>query len=255
MKVSALMVTQPERITLAEDAMRCFAAQSYEDRELVVVHDGGTDLDGQLATLAARFEIDFRIYETGSAPLGALRNTAVELANGALICQWDDDDFYHPARIAAQVAQLRASDAAACFMTDQLHLFVESGELYWDDWTVEAFPGCFIQGSLLARIEVMPSYPEISRGEDTQIVTDLIASGHRVTALQQMGQLYVYRFTGQNVWSEEHHRQISNWKHLSEAQLRMAIDELRVALREYPVARRSVQIRVGDDHVELTLGS
>ncbi len=254
MKVSALMVTQPGRIGSAEDAMRCFAAQSYEDRELVVVHDGGPDLDRQLVALTSRHQIDARIHQAESAPLGGLRNTAVGLAEGALVCQWDDDDLYHPERIAAQVAQLEVSDAAACFMTDQLHLFTESGELFWDDWTVEAFPGCFIQGSLLARIETMPTYPEISRGEDTQIVTDLIAGGHRVTSLQLMGQLYVYRFTGQNVWSEEHHREISNWKHRSEAQLRMEIEELRKALTEYPVPRRSVRMRVGDDFVDLALG-
>ncbi len=255
MKVSALMVTQPGRVDSVRDAMVCFAAQSYEDRELVVVHDGGSDLNSQLVALAAHFHFDAQIHETESAPLGALRNTAVGIARGALVCQWDDDDLYHPARIAAQVAQLEASDAAACFMTDQLHLFTEFGELFWDDWTVEAFPGCFIQGSLLARVESMPSYPEIDRGEDTQIVTDLISGGRRVTSLQQMGQLYVYRFTGQNVWPEEHHRRISNWKHRSEAQLRLEIDELRVALAEYPISRRPVRIRVGDDLVELTLGS
>ena len=66
----------------------------------------------------------------GTAPsgltLGELRNFSVQLARYPLVCQWDDDDLYHPRRLETQFAYLKIHCADFCFLTDQLHFFEDT---------------------------------------------------------------------------------------------------------------------------------
>jgi len=88
---------------------------------------------------------------------------------------------YHPRRLEVQLQALRADDGDFCFLTDQLHLFADTGTLYWDDWTGEIPPLDVVQGTLLGRTDKLPAYPALGRGEDTAVVRELVALGHRVT--------------------------------------------------------------------------
>ena len=49
------------------------------------------------------------------------------------------------------------------YLVDQLHWFQPDNILYWDDWGGEPYPMNVIQGTILARREVMPPY-RISAG-------------------------------------------------------------------------------------------
>ena len=111
--VSCLMVTA-RRPALATRAIRCFQAQTYAHRELVIVDDDpDAALERQVAALG-----DDRIRHVRLAPadasLGALRNVAVEHARGELLAQWDDDDLYDPERVEVQVAALESAAADIC---------------------------------------------------------------------------------------------------------------------------------------------
>ncbi len=255
--ISCLTVTQPGRIELLVDAVRCFAAQSHAARELVVVHDGSLAFHADVRAVLAQ--------QGGSAPavvrrvpaqsLGSLRNHTVAVASGELVCQWDDDDLFHPERLAAQLLRLDESGAVACLFTEQLHLFETTAELCYDDWTVEHFPMCFIQGTLLARRADLPPYPDLKRGEDSVAVHRLVARRSKLAGLQDAGELYVYRFTGANAWDHDHHRAISAWKHLADDVLLARLAVIGTALRRYPVEARPVLLRCSSGPVALTLGS
>ena len=46
---------------------------------------------------------DIRVVYIGpGVSLGAARNLTVDTARGAYVCQWDDDDLYHPERLRIQ---------------------------------------------------------------------------------------------------------------------------------------------------------
>lgn len=115
--ISCLAVTRAVRLAALERSMRAFARQTWPRRELVVVHDGGAALQTSIESLAAGFPgCDIRVHgEAPGRPLGALRNASVERATGTLVCQWDDDDLYHPERLVepvehvAQVPQTRVA--------------------------------------------------------------------------------------------------------------------------------------------------
>ena len=150
--------------------------------------------------------------------LGGLRNIAIARARGEWICQWDDDDRYHPERLRLQWEQAQSEQADVNYLVDQLHWFRADSLLFWDDWGGEPYPMNLIQGTILARRDVMPPYPDIGRGEDTlqthALLREEASKAFRVSRLRGMGWCYIYRFHGGNAWDAAHHRAISAVKRL-----------------------------------------
>jgi hypothetical protein len=127
--ISCLTVTRETRFRSLELAVGDFARQTWAERELVIVHDGDAAFDVKLKRLAA----------------------AHDAARGETVCQWDDDDRYHPRRLEFQFAAMRVENSEFCFLTDQLHLFAAERTMYWDDWNLEVHPLNLVQGTLLGR--------------------------------------------------------------------------------------------------------
>jgi glycosyltransferase involved in cell wall biosynthesis len=243
MLISCLTVTQPGRLEELANSVRCFARQTHRERELVVVHDGGETFDRDVRDLVEPVTAE-RVHIERAAPgtsLGALRNLSVEQSRGELVCQWDDDDLYHPGRLAAQRDRLVETGADFCFLTDQLHWFRITEEFFWDDWNVEPWPMNLIQGTLLGRRALMPAYPDLARGEDTPLLQALFRRGVKLTGLADRGYLYIYTYSGKNAWDLAHHGAISRWKRLRREELEARRESLIRHLYDYelplPAAR------------------
>ena len=234
MLISALTVTRSGALPRLETSFGDLARQTHADRELVVVHDGDSTFDAAVRRLAERAGLRATIEraEAGST-LGELRNRSVALARGELVVQWDDDDRHHPERLARQAAALVAGDAAFSFLTEQLHWFPAQRTLYWEDWSAEAYPLDFVQGTLMARRDRMPAYPASRRGEDTALCLTIAASGARIARVRAAGWSYVYTWHGTNAWPEPHHLAIAAAKHLPDARLLAREPVLRRRLAEY----------------------
>lgn len=221
--ISCLTVTQEGRLPSLERSMADFARQTERDRELVVVHDGGAAFhDGAQAIARANEGAAIRIVRAPAAPrssLGALRNLAVDCARGEYVCQWDDDDRHHPRRLEVQMATLRAEHSEAAVLADQLHLFAAAREMYWDDWSTQRLPLDFVAGTLLARREAVPRYPDAARGEDTALALAMLGTGHRIARIREQGYLYVYVFDGRNSFDHAHHAAISLYHRFRGARL------------------------------------
>ena len=240
MQISCLMVTQASRFAWARMAVLDFCAQTHAACDLLIVHDSGpafTDalhqwMDADPVCAPARARIAVTGVPAGQS-LGALRNQSVRMATGEFVCQWDDDDRYHPMRLALQVAKLRSADADFCFLSDQLHGFVPEQLLCWDDWHSEAYPLNFVQGTLLGKRSKMPAYPELARGEDTGLCLSILAAGHRITRLRHHGWCYIYTYHGGNVWDAQHHQAISRAKRMSLAYVVGQSTQVRARLAEF----------------------
>lgn len=245
MLISCLTVTREVRLPSLQRALADYRRQTLRERELVIVHDSGAEFHATLGKLAGP---DIRVHRARPGlRLGELRNIAVAQAAGDYVCQWDDDDRYHPLRLERQFGALRAGESDFCFLGDQLHLFRESGTLYWDDWAVEAPPLDFVQGSLLGRRDRLGVYPALARGEDTAVVLELLRMGRRVTRLRGQGYLYVYVCDGHNTWDHAHHAAISAAKGMSAARLIRLAPTLRQRLAEYdpPLGRVTMPMALG----------
>jgi glycosyltransferase involved in cell wall biosynthesis len=223
---------------LLAEAVADFAGQTLIERELLIVHDGDASLVTALDQLIAPYlaqGLAIRVLAAlPGTPLGGLRNLSVDKARGDYLCQWDDDDRYHPRRLEIQWQALVEQQADFCFLCDQLHLFKNSGRLFWDDWYGDSWPLNVIQGTLLGRRELMPRYPGARRGEDTGATLDLLRAGRQVARVRGAGWCYVYVCHGANAWEDGHHQAIAqakawDWSRLmgKEALLRQRLAEYR----------------------------
>jgi len=248
--ISCLCVTRG-RLELLAEAIGDFARQTFADRELVILHDADDERHRAIAALAeAQPGATIRVERAPAGlRLGGLRTLAVARARGAWVCQWDDDDRYHPRRLQLQWDCAAAEGAAVNYLVDQLHWFCAEALLCWDDWDREPYPTNLIQGTLLARRDILPPYPDIPAGEDTAHTHALLraaaVSGFGVSRLRGAGWCYVYRYHGGNVWNGAHHRAISLAKHLPPARLLPRLPALRERLAEYDARLPPLRLPIG----------
>ena len=115
--VSCIMPTSDRRDFIPA-AIDCWLKQDYERKELIIVDDykeKARDL------IPANPDIHYFVFL--GLTLGEKRNYCNDLADGGIICHFDDDDFSAPDRISDQVTRLEQSGKA---MTGY------SALLFWD---------------------------------------------------------------------------------------------------------------------------
>jgi glycosyltransferase involved in cell wall biosynthesis len=242
--ISCLMITY-DRLSLAKHAIRSFAAQTYPEKELVVVSDGKARHLHALERYAATLGLErVRFVRAGSQriTLGGLRNISLDAAAGDILCQWDDDDYSHPERLRLQAEELIRNDAGACFFTDHLQFIEEQSTLCWVDWglsktTVAAeqlLPGTvMMQRGLSVRYPDEGSYARY--GEDSALLASLWSTT-TVVPLRGAGHLYLYQFHGRNMFSREHHYRLSGCR-TAVAHLQQNAARIREAVTHFPIAR------------------
>lgn len=223
--VSCLMVTR-DRATLARRALHCFAEQKWEPKELVVIDDGSENYEPVLAPYRERWPIHyFRVSAGKGRHLGALRNLALEHANGAFCAQWDDDDWYHPERLTRQMEALETQGLDAVLLRWTL-MHVDH-----DGWRTRPFRTQLRSGTpgtiLHRRTDVR--YPNIARMEDSRF-RDALKRTMRVGIMRAPhSHLFIRAFHGANTWALEHfterlHRTLADrWRYLVACYLRRDI--------------------------------
>jgi glycosyltransferase involved in cell wall biosynthesis len=118
-RVSVIVPTR-DRLQQLQRALAGVAAQSFRDREVLVVDDGSTD--GTRKWLSA---VGYRVrLVTNAAPggAGAARNRGIEQARGELIAFLDDDDIWRPSYLEQQVGHLDANRDASLSYADHLEI-------------------------------------------------------------------------------------------------------------------------------------
>jgi glycosyltransferase involved in cell wall biosynthesis len=104
----SVVVPTHDRCDMLREALESVRRQSDERWELVVVDDGSTD--GTAAALAALDEPRLRVIRLEhSGNVARVRNAGLAAARGAYVAFLDDDDRWMPAKLAVQLAGLRAS--------------------------------------------------------------------------------------------------------------------------------------------------
>jgi len=194
--VSCLCVTRG-RVAMLKRVVACFRSQTWANRELVLLYESD---DAATMAYAATLADDpsVRCVEVPASPkqtLGALRNLSIEAARGEFVAQWDDDDWHGPARLAVQVGATQKHGRPGCVLVRwTMYDAVErrayvSGQRAWE-------------GSLLARRDVVPPYPELRREEDTPVIQAMLRQ--RLLVGLDFPELYIYTFHGTNTWDVHH---------------------------------------------------
>jgi glycosyltransferase involved in cell wall biosynthesis len=247
--VSCLLVTLPvpERLPYVKESVDAFTRQTHPSKELVVIVNGGTETGRRtlINYLASLERPDIRIVTPpGDLTLGHLRNIAFENAAGDVLCQWDDDDLYHPERLAKQLEALVEGGHDAVYLQEVMQFFPRSRTLYWTNWQAteaQAHPG-----SLLAKRSTSVRYPvdgpNARLGEDLQVA--LFLKSHRsVRFLSGMPHLFIYVSHGENSWSIDHHEMLASTLAISKGLLSRREAQLRVALKPFSFGESEVEVR------------
>jgi glycosyltransferase involved in cell wall biosynthesis len=257
-RVDCLMLTLalPERLPFARRSIESFCRQSLTEKRLLLIINGGEESGRQ----ALREYVDSLRRDDIQAltprpglNLGQLRNFSVEAATGDVLCQWDDDDLYHPQRLEKQLAHLVDADLEAVYLQEVMQYFPASKTLYWTNW--RATEVCAHPGTLMVRRSVPLRYPidgtTAHLGEDTHVAHGLIARG-RVGHLAGMPHLYVYVSHGANSWHDGHHRMLANELSISQALLRRREAQLREGLAPHGLGRDGITL-MGNNGPAFTL--
>jgi glycosyltransferase involved in cell wall biosynthesis len=215
MKVSCLVVTQESRFEHFQRACRSFLRQTWPEKELVVAAYGSPEYLRRLAAYCDQLPMPTATAFTQTpTPLGQLRNLSVEAATGDIVCQWDDDDQYHPRRIEIQTRALVESAAEFCLLSDYWHYFADTGELYWLDfcrnrrgepWNNAQLN--MLPGSLTARRDAVFSYTPDAQGEDTLFLAYAKIKRRKFEVLSAAGWCYLYVYHGHNTMNRRQHHE------------------------------------------------
>lgn len=193
--ISCLMVTK-NRLDHVKRAIRCYQNQTYRNKQLVVVEDGD---DGTKEYILELEDNSIKLHHpTSCFTLGDLRNISIDIADGEYCMQWDDDDYYHPSRIAVMLKKLGDDDAI--FLGQWTMAFPMKG---W--YTISHIQPSGWEGTMLARKSVIPRYPPLTRGEDTVFCSTLRKNTNKIKVITEPGYhiLYQYNVHGNNTWSDE----------------------------------------------------
>lgn len=95
-----------------EEAIASFRAQTYADKELIVVDDGSTD---RSVEIVRRQGGSVRLITQPNRGPSAARNRGLGAATGEFIAFLDADDWWEPDFIATMVGALKGSDAILAY--------------------------------------------------------------------------------------------------------------------------------------------
>lgn len=210
--VSCIMPTRDRREFL-KLSLRSFLSQDYPSRELIIVDDGRDRVED-----LARGVPRVRYVHVGKcASIGEKRNLACSMASGQVIVHWDDDDWYAPSRIRAQVEPLLRGTAELTGLHNSHILCLPQGEFWGPSEKLHRamFVGNVHGGTLMYWKRLWDRgirYPHTNLAEDAMLIRLSLAKGNRIQPVENEG-VFVYMRHGRNAWAFEPGRFIdpSGW--------------------------------------------
>jgi hypothetical protein len=187
--ITAIMITglRRERYVMARIAIECFKAQTYPNKNLLIVNHGEESLwcnDPRIREL--------RFHKSRWQTVGDLRNLALDHATGEYIINWDDDDWHHPLRMEVQM-RARGPNVAVLLKTRIHHSLVNGCSIY-----AEYPRGA--EATILHPRNVPFRYPSLLRGSDS-----IFAQRFAVRlAIENDPAMHIRFFHGMNLWDADH---------------------------------------------------
>ncbi|MEO5562065.1 MAG: glycosyltransferase family A protein [Chitinophagaceae bacterium] len=102
------------RPSFLKKAIECFEAQTYSNRELIVISHPDDEKSGGVVREFNNPTIKFVTLPQLS--FDELTNLSIEQSAGDYFCIWDDDDFHHARRLELQFRQMEMNGKEACIL-------------------------------------------------------------------------------------------------------------------------------------------
>jgi glycosyltransferase involved in cell wall biosynthesis len=205
--ISCIMPTR-NRPQFVQQAIRLFQAQDYPNKELIIVDEHDGECGGVFGGVADKERHIRAITVSADRALfvGMKRNLAIAIADGAIICHWDDDDYYGPERLSKQVAPILAREADLSAMRMSYLLDGNAGTLWTcsDDTHRRCFKQDVHYGTLMYRASYWHAGTQFAAcgvGEDRRFVHALLAQDARLARIVDPAS-FMYVLHGTNTTSD-----------------------------------------------------
>lgn len=172
--VSCVMPTR-NRSGFVRQSIKHFVAQTYPNKELIIVADG-EDLASIIQTVDPAENIRlFQLPGDGGVTVGYKRNYGVMCSTGQFIANWDDDEWQSPNRLCEQWRAMR-DDVMLVGIGQPIFMDTETAVLYWFSAPRPHRGYCsgssmFYRRSLWERVK----FPDVNIGEDTMFLQEVDA--------------------------------------------------------------------------------
>jgi O-antigen biosynthesis protein len=185
------------REAFVAQAVDYFLRQDYPSRELVVVDDGPEPVRDLLPEDPRVVYV--RLQRRAST--GAKRNLAAEVARGDLLVCWDDDDWFGPGRLSAQVEPLLRGEAEVTALGRSPFYCIPTAQFWRCTPRVHArmFFKQVVGGTLAYRRAPGARFPDASLAEDAALLRTLLNGGARLAPIPNRD-LFVYVRHEANSW-------------------------------------------------------
>ncbi len=198
--ITCSMVTR-NRPLLAHRAIHCFMNQTYANKELLILDDGDIDYTPIIESFGKGTPINYhRLAPSSGRTLGELRNLSIEVGNGDIQVQWDDDEWYHPERMSMQYEALKASSAGAVALKWTL-MHIDTPQFTQHMYRADS--GLATPGTLMFKRSSV-RYPALPRNEDGIFMRSIKNEVGLKVLGKQNSHLFVRCFHGTNTWDEPH---------------------------------------------------
>ncbi len=141
-------------------AIRCFLQQTYAHKEMFILDDGEEALEIPNDPRIHYIQFSDRITT------GAKRNYGARIANGDIVCNFDDDDFSHAHRLETQLQRLLRTGKAVTGYCATVRFDEASRVLY----TGSNCPPYFVSGTSQMYMKAwwdLHPFPSVYHGEDS----------------------------------------------------------------------------------------
>jgi predicted O-methyltransferase YrrM len=168
--VSCIMPTANRRAFIPQ-AIRYFQRQDYEARELIILDDGADSV----ADLVPRDPRIRYVRMDERRTMGAKHNLACDLAQGEIICHWDDDDWMADWRLSYQIRELLSRSPSAICGLAHLLFYDPRADRAWRYRHPDQHRPWIGGGTLVYRRSFWEShrFPDMNEGADTIFIWGL----------------------------------------------------------------------------------
>lgn len=200
--VSCLCISQnrPEYLT---KAISCFLAQTYAEKELVIVSRYHDPVYDEIISLYADRGVRYYGLQTPTElTMGELRNFAIDKSEGEFFCIWDDDDWYHNKRIEIQIQGIMEGRKSGSILPYCLLFDSVNKQAYLSS------PTLMVPASVMCKkdsIEQKALYQPLNKEEDIRFLSYLVENRMLFPVVAPILYVYVY-----------HARNLSNTNHFNE---------------------------------------
>jgi hypothetical protein len=216
---SISVLVSSNRPTQVEHVLRMFAAQRGVDAELLLlghgfeIPDSASDLAGDLGIANFR-----TLHAPSHASLGSCLNQLVAAADGDLVAKMDDDDLYGPHYLHDQLNALDYSGADVVGKQAH-HMYLEAQGL-----TIVRFPerehrftDLVMGPTIMTGRTLALAYPfqDVSRGEDTAFLGDVVADGLSVYSCDRFNFVQVRSAQSSHTWEASSAELLANGRVLA----------------------------------------